>query len=98
MCEKGKKGNASHLFFGQHICLCYVECLQGPLKTFSLITKLAKHYLQSKYYLNSECLLVLDTRCTPILREMKWSSRLNFTPDIIPSALSFSLLILKLPF
>ena len=41
------------------------ECLQGPLKTFSLITKIAKHYLQSKYYLKSECLLVSDTRCTP---------------------------------
>ena len=32
-----------------------------PFESFSLIPKLAKHCLQSKYYLNSECLLVSDT-------------------------------------
>ena len=51
----------SYLLFWQNISLCYVECFQDPLKTFLLKAQLAEHYLQSKYYLNSECLVVLDT-------------------------------------
>ena len=44
--ETEKKGTASRLFFWQKICLCNVECLRSFLKSFSLTTKLARHYLQ----------------------------------------------------
>ena len=49
---------------------------QDPLKTFLMKAKLAIHYLQSKYCLNSEWLVELDTSSTyPVITTKEGKSQ-----------------------